>query len=150
MLIRRCRNISLRNKEQLDSLPTHLQYYSERWDSGLAYPTCFMLTSIYLTYRHLDFQILRLLQNNDADAPLSLVQVAADVVTTVLHVGSLRSRASFLAHDFEFLVSALPCYVCMPATDDPRSWHMASRAPPYSLLRLSEQHRPVHQTSPLI
>lgn len=67
-----------------------------------------MLTATYLSYRQLDFQIFRLLEKSDPESLLPLLQVSEDIVATVLHVGALRTRASFLAQDFAFLVRPVP------------------------------------------
>lgn len=64
-----------------------------------------MLTASYLSHCQLDFQIFRLLEKSDPDALASLLRVSEQIVSIVLRVGNLRTRASFLAHDFKFLVS---------------------------------------------
>lgn len=63
-----------------------------------------MLTTAYLSYLQLDFQIQRHLERSDPKATMSLLRVADRIVATILQLGASRSRASFLSHDFGYII----------------------------------------------
>lgn len=135
ILTKMFRNLSSRNKAVLDALPLHLRYSPERWDSGLPDTLCYMLTATYLSHCQLDFQIFRHLEKSDPDALVSLLRVSEQIVATVLRVGNLRTRASFLAHDFKFLVSCSTISIQKINAEMIRFSPMACQAPLSSPLR---------------
>lgn len=66
-----------------------------------------MLTGEHLSYLQIDFQIHRLLEKSDPESPPMLLKVSAEILATLLKLGSFRDRAVFLRHDFSYLVSHL-------------------------------------------
>ena len=65
-----------------------------------------MLTITYLSHQHLNFQIFQLCERADPESLSPLLEAAVDIVTTVIHAGGMRTRATFLTKDFEYLVSS--------------------------------------------
>ena len=84
-----------------------------------------MLTSTFLSYRQLDFQIYRLLESADASNIDIWLQIAEEIFGTILHVGSFRDRAWYTNFDFEFLVRLSFTGVNVCGLKESRCWCMA-------------------------
>nr|POE53259.1 hypothetical protein CFP56_28481 [Quercus suber] len=102
------RNLSLTGHQLWNSLPDHLRYAQACWQQpGLSPSIRNMLTILYLSYLHCDFQIHRLLESIDHSNVDALLCIAKNMLATVLHLGQARDRAVALRHDFEFVVSCV-------------------------------------------
>jgi hypothetical protein len=104
MLIQGNRNISKRLHEKWRSLPTHLIYTPECWDSDLEPMICLGLTMINLSYLQIDFQIRRMLEKSEPESRAILLQISMDILETLLQLGRFRDKARYLIQDFSDLV----------------------------------------------
>jgi hypothetical protein len=86
------------------SLPTHLIYTPECWDSDLEPMICLGLTMIHLSYLQIDFQIHRMLEKSEPESRAILLQISMDILETLLQPGRFRDKARYLIQDFSDLV----------------------------------------------
>ncbi|KAJ5225196.1 hypothetical protein N7468_006421 [Penicillium chermesinum] len=94
-----------------DSLPPHLKYRPDCWDSDIPVAGCFMLGKIYLSYLHIQFYIQRIL-GEGLQTPLPmLLELSSSILETVIQMTNSRNKTSFTFREVpEILLSyGLPC-----------------------------------------
>ncbi|KAI9038829.1 fungal specific transcription factor domain-containing protein [Aspergillus affinis] len=98
------RDISFRCHQAWNSLPSHLQYNPNCWDSVFSIDICLMLSVCYLAYLYNDFLIQRLLVQQDPEAQTSLLDVSSTILSTVLSFGIQREHVIDIQRDFIWTV----------------------------------------------
>lgn len=99
------RDLAIRCQESQQSLPAHLRYDPQCWQSNLSPNICLMLTVMHLNYLQNYFQVQRLLAKTDPEASNIVLRISAETVATVLQIGNCLNRAIFMRHDFPYVVS---------------------------------------------
>lgn len=101
----RYRNISLRNCEAWEAIPSHLHYNARCWTSELHPQVCFMLTVIRLAFLQCDFQIFRILERSDPLSTQQFLKVSFEMISLIQELGSFRRKAIYLHLRFSYIVS---------------------------------------------
>ncbi|KAJ4397566.1 hypothetical protein N0V93_001797 [Gnomoniopsis smithogilvyi] len=106
------RDVLKKCRTSWDSLPQHLQYDPECWNSKLLPGTCLMLAKVYLCYLQLNFQIHKLLSRLGPDNTLpqpELLEISAKMLDTSVQIANTRGREGYFlypvdltTHVFEF------------------------------------------------
>ncbi|KAK4501066.1 hypothetical protein PRZ48_006872 [Zasmidium cellare] len=95
-LIAALKTLADKNRKTWSSLPSHVQYTSQSWQSGTDPQNCFMLMSVLLGFLHTEFQLFQMIEKHDADAAQRLNLVSAEMVSLILELGSYRRKAVYL------------------------------------------------------
>lgn len=90
-----------------DSLPKHLHYRREIWTEGYPPGTCLMIAIMQLTYLQTGYQIHRILQIHHPRAGDTLIEICAEAIDTLVHLGGVKDRAHFLNQDNSYVVNTL-------------------------------------------
>ncbi|KAI1442713.1 hypothetical protein F5Y02DRAFT_395330 [Annulohypoxylon stygium] len=93
-----------RSRETWKTIPQHLRYTPNCWTSNLSSAICLMLGRIYISYLHIQFQVLRLLGQGDVTPQPELIQISASILETTIRMAKARSRAVFFPRDLPVLV----------------------------------------------
>ncbi|KAI1460131.1 hypothetical protein F4805DRAFT_418238 [Annulohypoxylon moriforme] len=84
-----------RLRETWEALPHHLRYHPDCWTDELPPAICLMLGRIYISYLHIQFQLLRLLGRGNVTPQPELIQISSIILETVIRMAKVRSRAIF-------------------------------------------------------
>ncbi|KAJ5306407.1 hypothetical protein N7508_005422 [Penicillium antarcticum] len=98
-------DISQRCHLAWEALPIHLRYTPQCWDNNLPVAVCLMLIISYLAYLYNDFLIQRLIAGKrNPRGNTALLSVSADILSTVLILGTQREQMVDLRPDFTWTV----------------------------------------------
>ncbi|KAJ5584600.1 uncharacterized protein N7459_004400 [Penicillium hispanicum] len=98
-------DISHRCHMAWDLLPVHLRYTPQCWDHDLPVAVCLMSMTVYLAYLYNDFLIQRLLAGkSNPRGNTALLSVSAEILSTVLILGTQREQMVDLRPDFTWIV----------------------------------------------
>ncbi|CAI7628549.1 unnamed protein product [Penicillium palitans] len=100
------RELSSRCRQTWDNLLPHLRYTEDCWESDMPLTNCYMHAKVHLAYLQIHFQIYHLL-GEDSSSPLpELLDVSANILGTVVQMGSSRRKGAFSFNDLpEILLS---------------------------------------------
>ncbi|OJJ98523.1 hypothetical protein ASPACDRAFT_45036 [Aspergillus aculeatus ATCC 16872] len=106
------RDISLRSEQTWSSLPKHLRSSAAAWrePGSLSVSARLMLTVAHLAHLYDDCLVQRLLLREDSQAQGALLKVSAQILSTVLTLGTYGEAATILLYGFpsaSVLVKAL-------------------------------------------
>ena len=106
MLTVNIREVSSRCHRAWSSLPEHLRYTSSCWESDL--PIGVKLISIisYLAYLYNEFSVQSLLHRDSENANAALLDVSAEILSTVLTLGRQWEQSVDIKGDFTWIVSS--------------------------------------------
>lgn len=98
------RGISRRCHLAWEALPNHLRYTPQCWDGSPA-AVCLMMIISHLAYLYNDFLIQRLIAGkNNPRGNTALLAVSAEILSTVLTLGTQREQMVDLRPDFTWTV----------------------------------------------
>ncbi|KAJ5766641.1 uncharacterized protein N7511_004257 [Penicillium nucicola] len=98
-------DISQRCHLAWESLPIHLRYTPQCWNNSVPVAVCLMLIISYLAYLYNDFLIQRLIAGkNNPRGNTALLSVSADILSTVLILGTQREQMVDIRPDFTWTV----------------------------------------------
>ncbi|KAJ5393509.1 uncharacterized protein N7487_011150 [Penicillium crustosum] len=102
----RLRELSSRCRQTWDNLLPHLRYTEDCWESDMPLTNCYMHAKIHLAYLQIHFQIYHLLGEDSSSPPPELLDVAGNMLGTVVQMGSSRRKGAFTFNDLpEILLS---------------------------------------------
>lgn len=134
------------------SLPAHLRYTPQCWANNYAVAVSLLLIVSYLAYLYNDFLIQRLLagkQNPIGSA--ALLSVSAEILSSVLTIGSQREQMVDLRPDFTWTVSLHSSrhslYSLQTNNGTFRSYFTAFQVPASSLKPSNTRNAPVNPSS---
>lgn len=87
------------------TIPQHLRYSPSIWTEHPESDSCFMLTSVFLTFLQCDFLIWRILEKYDAESKRQLIKVAGDILALIQELGSFRRCQASFHIRFAYIVS---------------------------------------------
>lgn len=99
------RDISRRCHLAWEELPSYLRYTTQCWRDGSPVAVCLMMIISYLAYLYNDFLIQRLIAGkNNPRGNTALLSVSAEILSTVLALGTQREQMVDLSPDFTWTV----------------------------------------------
>ena len=102
-------DISRRIRESWDTFPEHLRYWPNCWNEKLTPYVCLMLVISHQTHWYNEFMVRKLLDQGQIPitSNLELLSVSTSLLSTTLHLGTIRDRL-YDIHK-EFLVAVVLC-----------------------------------------
>ncbi|KAI1803421.1 hypothetical protein F4811DRAFT_524737 [Daldinia bambusicola] len=98
------KGILARCKEAWSSLPNHLKYHKDCWNSNLPSAVCLMLGKVYLAYLHTLFQLYRLLGKGRASHEPELIEVSKNMLETVVQMANAQIRVFSYPHSIPTVI----------------------------------------------
>lgn len=94
-----------------NSLPRHVRYDQDVFDTRNPTGTRVMLRKVYLSYLHLQFQIMRLLDSSGSNRDESLLQTCSSMLEVCMQIATAGDRDAHTPRDLSttILGYGLPC-----------------------------------------
>ncbi|GFF75690.1 hypothetical protein IFM47457_03961 [Aspergillus lentulus] len=94
------RDVSRRSRQAWDSVPSHLHYTEDCWNTHQPISVKVMLIVSYLAFLYNEFLVQRLLVLNSTEYSTALVDVSSTILSTVLTFGRQQEWAVDIHRDF--------------------------------------------------